>query len=83
MSDQLPPVLQDETTVTDITIGADGRIFIFGTSLQVLEALASFQPGHVRLEALLGCLRQTGDDTTVPIREDSEGILLDRERERT
>lgn len=56
------PLLQDETTVTDITIAPDGRIFIFGTSRPVIELLAAFQPGNPRLEALLAHLRQPEGD---------------------
>jgi hypothetical protein len=63
-------ILQAETTVTDITIGADGRIFVFGTSRQVIELLADFQPGNPRLEALLGCLRHADHVDRKNIRPD-------------
>ena len=37
----------DETEMTEITIGPDGRIHVFGLSATVLEALASMAPsGH-------------------------------------
>lgn len=31
----------DECTVSDIRIGADGRVHVFGTSREILEALAA------------------------------------------
>jgi hypothetical protein len=33
------PRPDDETRVTEIEVTADGRIFVFGTSLEVLEVL--------------------------------------------
>lgn len=30
---------EDESTVSDIRIGADGRVHVFGTSREILEAL--------------------------------------------
>ena len=31
----------DESTVSDIRIGVDGRVHVFGTSREILEALAA------------------------------------------
>ena len=31
----------DESTVSDIRIGTDGRVHVFGTSREILEALAA------------------------------------------
>ena len=37
----------DETAITEITIQPDGRIFVFGLSLEVAQALAGLCPaGH-------------------------------------
>ena len=33
----------DETSVTDLEIGPDGRVYIFGASRQVLEILSKLQ----------------------------------------
>jgi len=38
---------EDETAITEITIQPDGRIFVFGLSLEVAQALAGLcPPGH-------------------------------------
>lgn len=46
----------EETSMTDIEIGADGRIYIFGASREVLELLRDlgFEDEHLRtrLEAM-------------------------------
>lgn len=34
-----PVRAEDESTVSDIRIGADGRVHVFGTSREILEAL--------------------------------------------
>jgi hypothetical protein len=34
----------DETSVTEITLAADGRIFVFGLSREVLAVLREFCP---------------------------------------
>ena len=39
MSNENTGLLGDETSLTEITIGPDGRVFVFGASRQVLEAL--------------------------------------------
>lgn len=50
-------LLQDETTITEITIQPDGRLYVFGTSRQVLELLDDLRPRDVRLQRLLGHVR--------------------------
>lgn len=35
---------EDETTMTEITIQPDGRVYVFGTSRQVLDVLADLNP---------------------------------------
>jgi hypothetical protein len=47
----------DETNITDIDLLPDGRICVFGTSLEVLEVLDQLQCGadaavHERLDSL-------------------------------
>jgi hypothetical protein len=37
--------LGDETRITEISIAADGRIYIFGASRQVIELLAAIELG--------------------------------------
>ena len=43
----------DETNLTEITIQPDGRIFVFGASLPVLQILQSLQPNDPRISAIL------------------------------
>lgn len=40
----------DETDIAEITIGTDGRIYVFGTSDRLLELLRDLNPadGHIR-----------------------------------
>lgn len=53
----------DECTVSDIRIGTDGRVHVFGTSREVLEALAAIgvRGDAVRLR-LAGASVTIGDD---------------------
>ena len=63
MSDRPPgddvgePLLGDETTITEITIQPDGRIYVFGTSRRVLEVLEELRPDDPRLRLRLGRVR--------------------------
>jgi hypothetical protein len=50
-------VLQDETAMTDITIGPDGRVYIFGASMPVLEVLEAAGLGGENLRRRLDRLR--------------------------
>jgi hypothetical protein len=43
----------EETTITEITIQPDGRVFIFGTSRQVLDLMVELDPSSPRLRTLL------------------------------
>jgi hypothetical protein len=43
---------EDETTMTEITILPDGRLYVFGMSRPVLEMLRSLETGNPRLERL-------------------------------
>lgn len=42
----------DETTLTEITILPDGRIYVFGLSQPVLEVILELQPSNQRLQRL-------------------------------
>jgi hypothetical protein len=63
-------VTEDETAITEISIDADGRIFLFGLSCEMLEVLASIFPNRPELTARIaqlklrynGCLE--GNDQT-------------------
>jgi hypothetical protein len=57
-------LLQDETMITEITIQADGRIYVFGTSRQVLDVLEDLRPRDVRLGKVLEHVRaiETAND---------------------
>ena len=48
MSEQL-----DETEMTEITIQPDGRVYVFGASLPILQILQSLQPNDLRISAIL------------------------------
>jgi hypothetical protein len=60
MSDAAPDredLLQDETTITEISIQPDGRLYVFGTSRRVLELLEGLRPNDARLGRLLRQVR--------------------------
>lgn len=44
----------DETLVTEIRIGPDGRLFVFGLSRDVAELLATLCPRDERLQRAVG-----------------------------
>src|SRR4051794_17182472 len=50
--------VDDETHVTEISIGPDGRVYVFGLSRPVLEILAALQPADAKLSRLLNHVRQ-------------------------
>ena len=61
-------VESNETRVTDIELMPDGRIFVFGTSRQVLEVLSELQAagnGEI-LARLRSCGQQTPDTESNP-----------------
>ncbi|HLJ96471.1 MAG TPA: hypothetical protein VKU02_25080 [Gemmataceae bacterium] len=43
---------EDETGISEITILPDGRVYVFGMSLQVLEVLQTLEPSDPRLRQL-------------------------------
>jgi len=49
--------VDDETHVTEISIGPDGRVYVFGLSRPVLEILATLQPDDAKLARLLKHVR--------------------------
>ncbi|HEY2588914.1 MAG TPA: hypothetical protein VGI81_24435 [Tepidisphaeraceae bacterium] len=49
-------VMTEETDVTEITIQPDGRVYVFGASLGVLEALDAINPHDARVRAVLAQL---------------------------
>ena len=49
--------VEDETNQTEITIQPDGRVYVFGTSRDVLEVLEALHPGDEKLLRLLGHVR--------------------------
>jgi hypothetical protein len=55
----------DETNLSEITIQPDGRVYVFGASLPILQILQSLQPNDRRLEAIIRsadkCNRQSPD----------------------
>ena len=53
-----PAALVDETLVTEISIGADGRVCIFGLSREVLEVMADLEPANHSLQQRLRAIRQ-------------------------
>jgi len=52
MKNQTGP-LEDETTMTEITIQPDGRVYVFGTSRQVLDILVDLDPLSIKLKRLM------------------------------
>jgi hypothetical protein len=54
-------VMTEETDVTEITIQPDGRLYVFGASRDVLEALDAINPRDARLRAVLAHVRRLDD----------------------
>ena len=53
----------DQTTLTEITILADGRVFVFGTSAAVVAALAGLCPNDTDLQRRAAHLRAVTNGT--------------------
>jgi hypothetical protein len=49
-------IVQEETTITEITIAPDGRVFIFGLSRPVLEMCAELNLSSHDLQQRIECL---------------------------
>jgi hypothetical protein len=54
-------VIQEETSITEITIGPDGRLFVFGLSRPILEMCADLNFTSPDLQQRIACL-QNGED---------------------
>ncbi|HID75261.1 MAG TPA: hypothetical protein EYP56_04610 [Planctomycetaceae bacterium] len=51
-----------ETAVTEITITPDGRVFLFGTSRQVIDVLSGLSFRDPAWEERLAAVRRLGDE---------------------
>ena len=51
--------LDDESTLSEITIQPVGRIYVFGPSLGILEMLETLAPTDARLQNILTQVRHT------------------------
>lgn len=45
--------IEEQSQITELSIGADGRVYVFGLSRKVLEILAVLQPDDSRVQQLL------------------------------
>jgi len=54
---KIAPAIEDETQVTELTIMPDGRVFVFGTSRQILEILHELDPHDEKLNRVLARAR--------------------------
>ena len=48
----------DESLITEVTIAPDGRVYVFGTSRQILDVLESLQPDDAIVQRLLQHVRK-------------------------
>lgn len=55
----MPVNSDDETSLSEITILPDGRVYVFGMSQQMLEVLQTLQSGDARLRHLLEQVRRS------------------------
>ena len=58
---QSPNEPLDETELTEITIQPDGRIYVFGASLPVLQILQTLQPNDARIASILRQINPPGN----------------------
>jgi len=58
-------LLSDETNITEITIDAAGRVFVFGTSRGVLDVLVELDPRSIRLKQLQATARELENEAAV------------------
>jgi hypothetical protein len=54
-------IIQEETSITEISIAPDGRIFIFGLSRPILEMCAELNPSSQDMQQRIECLRDKDD----------------------
>src|SRR5881394_2734679 len=57
MSELPDALIDDETSMTELTIDPDGRVFVFGASRGVLEVLETLDPHDQRIATLLTHVR--------------------------
>ena len=50
--------LESEKNVTELSIAPDGRVYVHGTSRQVLEVLEALDPRDVRVRIMLEHVRE-------------------------
>lgn len=55
---------QNEEQITEISVAPDGRVYVFGASAAVLEALGSMGLGGEALRRRLECLKQAAESTS-------------------
>ena len=55
---------QNEERITEITVAPDGRVYVFGASAAVLEALSAIGLGGEALQRRLSCLKKVADEAT-------------------
>lgn len=70
--------LEDESTLTEITLLPDGRVYVFGLSRQVLEILGELQSQDQRVRCLL---EQADLNTPEPLAEEGKLTSLARSGE--
>ncbi|HEX4144641.1 MAG TPA: hypothetical protein VHY91_14135 [Pirellulales bacterium] len=62
--------IEDETAITEITIQPDGRIYVFGLSLEVAQVLAELcPPGHAIERLVAKFETPTADEKPVGLTE--------------
>jgi hypothetical protein len=49
--------VDDETSISEITIAPDGRIYVFGASFEVLEAIEELASGNSEFRRRLNQIR--------------------------
>jgi hypothetical protein len=57
---------KDESTITEITIQSDGRVYLFGASREVLEILEGLAPTDPTVRRVLDHVRQTAAPGPTP-----------------
>jgi hypothetical protein len=70
---------EDETNMTEITIQPDGRVYIFGTSRQVLDILVDLDPRSSKLRSLLNRVKNLEGSGLVDRSENTSDQLLRRD----
>lgn len=62
----------DETSITDIEIGPDGRIYIFGASREILELLQDLGFADEHLRVRLAAMKRSETNNRTDIQHSSE-----------